>query len=122
MKRTSFIAAFINNAATAILTDPNVTSEKVFKAAEHYADLAAERGIIEDEIDRNKVVDDIMAQIPAIVSKTDNLSQDILVQILTVITDQKKTIVIDAIKRAFVTGIIKKVYKDKSMKFTIELA
>lgn len=74
MKRTSFIAAFINNAATAILTDPNVTSEKVFKAAEHYADLAAERGIIEDEIDRNKVVDDIMAQIPAIVSKTENSS------------------------------------------------
>lgn len=122
MKRNSFIAAFINNAATAILTDPNVTSEKVFKAAEHYADLAAERGIIEDEIDRNKVVDDIMAQIPAIVSKTDNLSQDILVQILTVITDQKKTIVIDAIKRAFATGIIKKVYKDKSMNFTIDLA
>lgn len=122
MKRTSFIAAFITNAATAILTDPNVTSEKVFKAAEHYADLAAERGIIDEEIDRNKVVDDIMGQIPAIVSKTEKLKYDTLVQLLTVITDQKKTIVIDAIKRAFVTGIIKKVYKDKSMKFTIELA
>lgn len=122
MKRTSFIAAFITNAATAILTDPNVTSEKVFKAAEHYADLAAERGIIDEEIDRNKIVDDIMAQIPAIVSKTEKLKYDTLVQLLTVITEQKKTIVIDAIKRAFATGIIKKVYKDKSMNFTIELA
>lgn len=122
MKRTSFIAAFITNAATAILTDPNVTSEKVFKTAEHYADLAAERGIIDEEIDRNKVVDDIMGQIPAIVSKTEKLKYDTLVQLLTVITEQKKTIVIDAIKRAFATGIIKKVYKDKSMNFTIDLA
>lgn len=47
MKRNSFIAAFVNNAAAAIITNPDIIPDLVFALAEHYADIAEERGYIE---------------------------------------------------------------------------
>lgn len=49
MKRTSFIAAFVANAANAILTKPGITPDIVFKAANDYADEAERRGYVEPD-------------------------------------------------------------------------
>lgn len=108
MKRTSFIAAFVANAANAILTKPGITPDIVFKAANDYADEAERRGYIEPNSAPKDEMQDAIEILKNIVTLKGKIARKTLEALLIQHLQCTKRFAADVVEYAYINGIITK--------------
>lgn len=108
MKRTSFIAAFVANAANAILTKPGITPDIVFKAANDYADEAERRGYIESNSTLQDGMQTAIEILKNIVTSKEKIARKTLETLLVQQLQCTKRFATDVVEYAYIAGIITK--------------